>query len=78
MELKTLLDVLHQAPFRPFDIHADGRVVRVGHPEQVFITPDKKTVIVAGMEGGLAILDLDHISSLSLATRRRSKATGQT
>jgi hypothetical protein len=78
MELKTLLDVLHQAPFRPFDIQADSRGVRVGHPEQVFITPDKKTVIVAGMEGGLAILDLDHISSLSLAARRRSKATGQT
>ncbi len=70
MHPKTLQDALQQAPFRPFNLHADGRVVRVLHPEQVFITPDKTTVIVAGMDGGLAILDMDHISSLSYAPRR--------
>lgn len=74
MDIKTLQDALHQAPFRPFNIHADGRIIRVQHPEQVLITPDKTTVVVAGMDGGLAILDLDHISSLSMAPKRGGKA----
>lgn len=74
MDTKTLQEALNHAPFRPFHIHADGRVVRVQHPEQVFITRDKSTVIVAGREGGLAILDPEHISSLSLTPKRGGKA----
>lgn len=73
MDIKTLQDALHQAPFRPFNIHADGRIIRVQHPEQVLITPDKTTVVVAGMDGGLAILDPDHISSLSMVPKRGGK-----
>jgi hypothetical protein len=71
MRANTLQEALVHAPFRPFNIHADGRVVRVQHPEQVWVAPDKATVIVGAADGSLAILDLDHISSLSLAPRNR-------
>jgi hypothetical protein len=69
VQAKTLQDTLHHTPFRPFNLHAEGRVIRVQQPEQVLITPDKSTVGVAGADGSLAILDMDHISSLSLAPR---------
>lgn len=71
MQVKTLEEALQNTPFRPFNIHTDGRVIRVQHPEQVLITPNKTTAVVAGSDDSLAILDLDHISSLSVAPRRR-------
>ena len=74
MRAKSFEETLRHTPFRTFEIHADGRNVLVDHPEQVLITPDKATVVVADRDGGLAILDMAHISSISLKGRR-SKAS---
>ncbi|MBI3417417.1 MAG: hypothetical protein HY043_19160 [Verrucomicrobia bacterium] len=71
MRLTTLEGTLHTAPFRPFELHTDGRTIPVLHPEQVMITPDKSTVVVAPLEGGVCILDLDRISLLTVKSRAR-------
>lgn len=76
MELQTLPDVRPPAPFRPFDTHAEDCGVRVGHAEQVFVTPDPQTVIMTGRGGGRAIPDLEHLRSLCPVPRRRRQATG--
>jgi len=76
MQSVALEDVVRQDPFRPFDIHTDGRVISVSHPEQVFITPSKTTAVIAHENEHLSIVDLDHISSITLknAHPRRRKS----
>ena len=57
-----LLDLVRVSPFRPFEIHMDnGMIVRVVHPDCVYITPRGNTVVVAEGEH-LRILGMDHIS----------------
>jgi hypothetical protein len=66
----NLLDALHKAPFRPFDLHLDnGRVIRIKHPDLVFFNESKTTAVIADGEH-LHIVDLDHVSNLALAIRR--------
>ena len=69
MRVNTFEETLRSTPFRPFTIHADGRIVLVDHPELVLITPDRSTAIVALRDGGVFIVDMDHISSLSIRRR---------
>ena len=66
---------LRHLPFRPFDIHADGRTVAVDHPEQVGISPDKSTIVMIGSDGQLHILDMKRISSLTIKMRLRRGST---
>jgi len=66
MKAVSLLDALHTAPFKPFDLCLDnGKVVRVKHPELVFFNETKTTAVVADGDH-LHIVDLDHVSSLAL------------
>jgi hypothetical protein len=74
MNPKSFEETLQQTPFRPFDIHADGRVISVHHPEQVFITPLRTTVIVAMADDSIRMVDMDHISSLTVRSRRRKSS----
>lgn len=69
MTITSIEDALHNTPFAPFELHLDnGQIVRVTHPDCVLITPSKKTAVVAE-DDRLRIMDVDHISSLSLANR---------
>jgi hypothetical protein len=74
MRAKDFEATVKHTPFRPFTIHLDGRSIDVGHPEQVFVTPDKTTIVVALPDEGIQILDMDLISSLSVKNRGRSSA----
>ncbi|MSU64081.1 MAG: hypothetical protein EXS31_17090 [Pedosphaera sp.] len=65
MKARDFEATLKHSPFRRFTIHMDGRAVDVDHPEQVLLTPDKATVVVALPDAGIQILDMDLISSLS-------------
>ena len=58
-------------PFRQFTVLVDGRSVDVNHPDQVLLTPDKSTVVVALPDSGIQLLDMELISSLSLKAHRR-------
>lgn len=78
MKAEDFESILKHAPFKRFTIHVDGRSVDVDHPEQVYVTPDKRTVIVALPDSGIQILDMELISSISIRGRGRSsrKASG--
>jgi len=55
-EIRTLL---HSQPFVPFTIHlADGREMRVEHPDFVATAPEGNTIIVYEPDGSFAIVDL--------------------
>jgi hypothetical protein len=65
----TQLKELHQAkPFKPFDIHvSDGDVLRISHPELLWLHPGGRTVFVARGprdEDGTAIVDLLLVTKL--------------
>jgi hypothetical protein len=74
MKARDFEATLRHTPFRRFTIHADGRSVDVDHPEQVLLTADKSTVVVALPDAGIQIFDMDLISSLSLKGRGRNPA----
>jgi hypothetical protein len=56
MDLNSIRNALHEVPFRPFDLClADGRRVRVGHPE--FVAMNQRIVIVTDEESATKILE---------------------
>ncbi|MEE9294941.1 MAG: hypothetical protein V3W34_08290 [Phycisphaerae bacterium] len=57
---------MHQAkPFVPFTLHlADGRSVRVEHPEFLMQTPSGRTVHVAKTDDSFEIIDLLSVTSI--------------
>jgi hypothetical protein len=73
MRPTPLEEAIRHDPFRPFDIHTDGRSILVSHPEQILLTPDKSTAVVVGPDDHIAIVDVDRISSLSLKKRSSRK-----
>jgi hypothetical protein len=48
--------------------------LEVEHPEQVFLTPNKATIIVALRDDSLHIISLDLVSSLSMGNRPPSRS----
>lgn len=73
MRVSHLEDVMKQDPFRAFDVHIGSRVIQVKHPEQILLTPDRSTLVVAHPDGRLSILDVDRISSLTTKPRAARK-----
>ena len=72
MRARDFEATLKHAPFRRFTINVDGHSIEVDHPEQVLLTADKSTVVVALRDSGIQILDMDLISSLSVTGRAKS------
>ena len=72
MKARDFEATLKHTPFRRFTIHLDSRSIDVDHPEQVLLTTDKSTVVVALPDTGIQILDMDLISSLSVKGRGRT------
>jgi hypothetical protein len=69
MKAVNLLDVLNKARFKPFDLCLDnGRMLRVKHPDRVLLNEPKTTAVIADGEH-LHIVDLDHVSSLTLVAK---------
>lgn len=73
------LRAIHQArPFKPFTINvADGRQIRVRHPEFLSHHPQGRTMIVYGPRDSFEVLDLLLVTGLEVgnghggARRRR-------
>jgi hypothetical protein len=58
MIVDRISDLLNASPFRPFRIRTgDAKSIPVLHPEVVFITPSRDTVIVTKEQGGFFILE---------------------
>jgi hypothetical protein len=73
MRAADLEDALHTTPFIPFDVHIDGKLISVGHPEHVMLNPSK-TVAVMMPDDRIHIVDIGQISSLTLHRRKRKAA----
>ena len=73
MRAADLEDVLHAPPFIPFDVHIDGKVISVGHPEHVMLNPSK-TVAVMAPDDLIHVVEIARISSLTLRRRKRNAA----
>ena len=74
MKAVNIEDVLNQRRFKPFDLFLDnGRSLRIKHPECLMLNESKTTAVVADGDH-LHIVDLDHVSNVSFATRKQ--ATG--
>jgi hypothetical protein len=70
MKAVTVEDALRKRKFIPFDLVLDNaRVVRVKHPECVMFNEAKTVAVVADGEH-LHIVDLDHVSNLTMPTKR--------
>jgi hypothetical protein len=62
-------------PFEPFDMHlADGRVLRVDHPELIYYLDGMRTCIVADVKDKTYdIVDLLLVTSLKVLESRRNR-----
>ena len=58
----------HETPFVAFSVNmADGRSIRVTHPEQVANYPDTDRILIALPAYDFAIVDLALVTSLTTA-----------
>lgn len=79
MTIQDIRKLYEAHPFRPFDIHmADGRKVRVEHPEFMATAPAARTVVVYQADGSFDIVDLLLVTALKVQTngkaRKRSRS----
>ena len=59
MTIERLTELLRAQPFQPFDIRlADGRAIRVNHPEFASRSPNGRTVVVFQPDDSMSIIDL--------------------
>jgi len=65
---------VHRArPFRPFWIClADGREIRVAHPEFLMVVPDMRTLVVGVPRVGLEIIDAPLVTGISYRRQKRA------
>ena len=63
----------HQArPFRPFRVHlADGREIRVTHPENLMVSSDGRCAAIYVPGEGTEILDMPLMTAIDFRRRRR-------
>ena len=65
MTAGQVLRTLHTTPFQPFFLHiADGRSMRIGHPEMLLLTAGGRIAIVEGADGFAEAIDVLMIVSL--------------
>lgn len=69
MKLSTLEAALSAQPFKPFELQVDGEVIRVHHPEQLFLAEKKSTAIIDA-EDRIRIVDVDVIAKLTMFRRK--------
>jgi hypothetical protein len=63
------------APFRPFVLRmADGRTFPVPHPDFLLLAPDRRTVVVAEIDGSVHILDASLMTEIDIAPSQAAPA----
>ena len=72
MTLDQLRSAREAAPFRPFTVHlADGRALRVPHPDFLSVSPGGRTVIVYQADERFSIVDLLLVTELAVEAPAR-------
>jgi hypothetical protein len=78
MTTDRLLDLWRAKPFLPFTIHlADGRQIRVVHPEFMTRSPSGRTIVVYQPDESLNIIDLLLVTDLEIGRNGRGKRRGR-
>lgn len=71
MQIKELQSVYRAQPFQPFVLHlADGRAVRVAHPEFVALSPTGRNAVVYTKDGAFEIIDVMLVTSIEVPDGR--------
>ena len=73
MTVEEIRSVLQARPFHPFTLElVDGQKLSVRHPEFLSFSQTRRTIAVAGDDGGFKIVDVFLIQSIDM---RNGKAT---
>ncbi len=71
MQIKELQSIYRARPFRPFRVHlADGREIRVDHPELIALSPTGRSAVVYGKDGAFEVIDVLLVTSLEVTDGR--------
>ena len=69
MSIQEIRKLYDARPFRAFTIHtADGRKIRVAHPEFMATAPTGRTVFVYLPDGSFEIIDVPLVTALVIAS----------
>ena len=75
---KDVRDFIVQSPFKPFMLHlADGKSLRVPHPDFVIASPDMAVVareLPGGMPGEVSFVPYEHIVRVELLPKQTAPA----
>jgi len=67
MNIDEMRKIQRAEPFRPYTIHvADGRAIRVEHPEFVALGPAGRTAVAFTPDGSFEIIDLRLVTTLQV------------
>jgi hypothetical protein len=73
---KDVRDFITQAPFQPFVFHlADGKSLRVPHPDFAIASPDMAVVareLPGGIPGEVSFVPYEHIVRVEMLPKRRA------
>jgi hypothetical protein len=69
VKLDEIKKVKSQRPFLPFLVRiADGREIRVTHPDGIAWMDDNPRIVICGQPNGWEIVDVGLITSLAIQT----------
>lgn len=71
MHVKELQSIYRSQPFRRFTLHlADGRGIRVEHPELMALSPTGRSAVVYGKDGALEVIDVLLVTGVEISDGR--------
>ncbi|MCH8047751.1 MAG: hypothetical protein IID44_29000 [Planctomycetes bacterium] len=78
MTVEQFRELWRTKPFQPFTIHlADGRNLRVEHPEFLAMSPSGRTFILYQPDDSFNIVDLLLVTDLEVKKNGQTKDSGQ-
>ena len=70
MTIDGIKEAAHHESFHPFGLRlADGKVVKVAHPDYIAFGPKGRTVVVYGPDDSFRVLDVILITALERGVR---------
>lgn len=70
MTIDAIKESVHTEPFHPFGMRlADGKVVKVGHPDYIAFGPKGRTVVVYGQDDSFRIVDVMLVTAIERNAR---------
>lgn len=78
MQAKELQSIYRAQPFREFVMHlADGRSIRVPHPELMALSPTGRNAVVYTKDGAFEIIDVMLVTSIEVPDGQTGRRRGK-